>query len=111
MQSKILIFDIEVSDLRADWGHLICCGYKWLDEKEVHCLSMLSHPGKDVLDDRPLIKEVHRVLTSADCVVGFYSRGFDIKFLQAKFLEYGLAVLPNNPHLDLFFVAKTNMAL
>lgn len=104
-----LIFDIEVSDLKADYGSLLCFGYKWLGQKKVKCPSLIDHPGKWVLDDEPLVKEAHRVLSQAEMLIGFYSSGFDIKYLRSKFLEHGLPVLDNVPHIDLYFIARSNL--
>lgn len=108
---KTLVFDIEVSDLKADFGSLLCFGYKWLDHKKVYCPSLLDNPGKWVLDDEELVKEAHRVLSQADMIIGFYSSGFDIKYLRAKFLEYGLPVLDNVPHVDLYYIARSNLSI
>lgn len=111
--AKILIWDLETSDLRADWGFTICGGYKWLGEDKVYCPSIMDYEGwkDDLINDRKLIKELHRVITQADMVVTFYGKGFDLKWMNSKCLEYGLSVLPNSPHVDLFFVAKTNLNL
>lgn len=111
MTARILSFDNETSHLKADFGTLLCWGYKWLDEKKVHVPSLLTHPGKHMIDDRPLVKHVHEIMGSADMWVTYFGKGFDVPFLNSKFLEYGLSILPNIPHVDLYFTVKSNMSL
>lgn len=112
-KSKILIWDIESSHLKADWATLLCIGYKWYGEPEVYVPSLMSYKGwtKDVTDDRKLVTAFHKTLMEADMLVTYFGKGFDIKMIQSKFLEYGLPVIPNIPHVDLFFTVKSNMTL
>jgi DNA polymerase elongation subunit (family B) len=109
--SRILLFDIETSHLKADFGHLICIGWKFLDEKRVYCPTILDHPGVDCIDDRPLLREFIRAYNTADMIVTYFGKGFDSKFLNAKVLGYGLRPLPPLPHVDLYFTVKANLAL
>jgi uncharacterized protein YprB with RNaseH-like and TPR domain len=111
--SRILFWDIESSDLRSDWGFTICTGYKWMGEDEIHCPSVLDYPNwkDDLTDDSRLIKDVHKVLASADLLVTFYGKGFDLKWMNSKFLRHGLPVLPNHPHVDLYYIARSNLNL
>lgn len=111
--ARILVWDLETSDLRSDWGFTICGGFKWLGEKEVYCPSILDYEGweQDPTNDRKLIRDLHKVLTQADMIVTFYGKGFDLKWMNSKCLEYGLPVLPNSPHVDLYFVARSNLNL
>jgi len=111
--ARILIFDLETSDLRSDWGFTICAGYKWLDERRIYCPSIMDYPDwhEDITDDSRLIKDVHKVMNEADMLVSFYGKGFDLKWFNTKFLQHGLDVLPNHPHVDLFYTAKGNLNL
>lgn len=111
--ANILLYDIETTHLKADWGWTICIGWKWLDSKGVYVKSLMDYPDwkQNLTNDRALVEEFHRVMSEADMRVGFYSRGFDIKFLQSKWLQYELPPLPQIPEVDLFFVAKSNLAL
>lgn len=113
MTAKILLWDIESTHLKADWATLLCIGWKWYQDPEVHVPSIMDYKGwqKDVTDDRKLVTEFHKVLMEADMIVTYFGKGFDMKMIQSKFLEYGLPVLPNIPHVDLFFTVKANMTL
>lgn len=110
-EPRVLVFDIEVSDMKADYGSLLMVGYKWLGNKKIHCPSLLDYEKEWALDDKALVTEVHRVISQADMLIGFYSSMHDIKYLQSKFLKYGLPVLPPVPHIDLYFLARTHLSL
>jgi uncharacterized protein YprB with RNaseH-like and TPR domain len=118
-KAKILLFDIETTHLKADFGTLLCFGYKWLGASKTEVPSIADYLetcnecGKwdDPANDKPLLKEIYRVLSSADMWVTYYGKGFDVKFINAKLLEHGLPVLPNIPHVDLFFTVRSNLAL
>lgn len=96
---------------KADFGTLLCWGYKWIGEKKVYVPSLLDFPGKNPIDDRALLREVHRVMSEADAYLTYYGKGFDLPFLQAKFLEYGMPMLPPVPHIDIYFTVKSNLSL
>lgn len=109
--AKILVFDIECTDLRSRWGTLICVGYQWYGQKKVHCPSVMNFPGwqKDMTTaDKPLLKHFVEVYNSADVVVGWYSKAFDVKWLNSKCFEYNLPYLAPVTHIDLCFTAKGN---
>lgn len=107
--AKILIYDIETSDLNADWGTLLCVGYKWVGDKSPTILSILDYPGEDFLDDSNLVKAFHEVISQADMVITYFGKGFDQPWMTAKYLQIRLPWLANVPHIDLFFTAKSNL--
>jgi uncharacterized protein YprB with RNaseH-like and TPR domain len=111
--AKILIWDIESTHLKADWATLRCIGWKWYGDPAVHVPSLMDYRGwnRDVTDDRKLLADFHKVLMEADMLVTYFGKGFDLKMIQSKFLEYDLPVLPSIPHVDLFFTVKSNMTL
>jgi uncharacterized protein YprB with RNaseH-like and TPR domain len=110
---RILVFDIETTNLKADFGTVLCVGYKWLGEKTVHVPSIMDYRGwkKDVTYDGHLIRDFKEVYEQADLLVTYFGKGFDVKYLNAKMLEHSLGTLPNTPHVDLFYTVKANLAL
>lgn len=111
---RILLFDIEATNLNADFGFALCVGYKWYGEKRTHVPSLLDYPGafgKDPTNDKQLMEHVHDTLLKADMIVGFYSKLFDLPWLEARMLSHGLAPLPSIPHVDLYFTAKTHLKI
>lgn len=111
--ARILFYDIETTHLKADFGTMIAFGYKWSDEDEAHVLSITDYRGytKDLTDDSKLVAAAAKLMQEADMWVTYYGKGFDNKFINAKMLEHSLPILPNTPHVDLFFTVKSNLAL
>lgn len=114
--SRIVLFDIESTHLKADFGYCICFGYKYLGEKKTTVLSVLDFPRhkSDPTNDAPLMRRVHNILTNhADIIVTYYGKGFDRKFLNTRMMMAGLKPLPplGYEHVDLYFTARANLAL
>ena len=113
---RVLLFDIEATDLEASFGHVLCVGYKYLDAKRTKVVSLEDvpkpKPGEE--PDAPLMREIHRVLTEeADIIVTYYGKGYDRKFLNTRMLLADLPPLPplNSEHVDLYFTARGNLKL
>jgi uncharacterized protein YprB with RNaseH-like and TPR domain len=109
--AKILIYDIETTDLDSDWGTLLCVGYKWLGDKNPTILSILDYPGENFLDDSKLVQAFHDVVLEADMVITYFGKGFDQPWMTGKYLEHNIPWPPNTPHVDLFYTAKSNTRL
>lgn len=113
----ILGLDIEATNLKPDFGTVLAVGTKALG-KRAKILNLLDfyppcgtcHRSKTDSDSL-LLAEAHKVLSSADLWVGWYSKGFDLKFLNARMLIAGLDPLPPIPHIDLYFIAKHHFNL
>lgn len=112
-EPRILVWDIESTGLVADFGTLLCVGYRWLGEKKVHVPSIMDYPGweKDPTNDKALTRDFLKVFETADMTVTYFGSVFDKKFFQAKCLEHNLGIPPNTPMVDLFFTVKSNLAL
>lgn len=79
-------------------------GYKWYDEDEVHYLSLEKYKGykpciKRYKDGsfkftppnlKPMMKDAWELLNTADVVVGWNSKAFDIKKLNDWFVKLGM---------------------
>ena len=116
-KARTLVIDIETGpNLAWVWGlwdqnvslsqleqasHVMCFAAKWLGERKVSFWSEY-HDGHD-----EMVAAAWRLLDEADAVIGYNSRGFDVKHLHREFL---LAELPPpSPHkdIDLLTVARS----
>lgn len=117
MKQRVLVFDIESTDLEASFGYCICIGYKWLGENKTHVISIydfpkVTDPAKE--PDSHLMKAFHKLVTEeADILVSFYGKEFDIKFLNTRMLLAGLPPLPplGPKHVDVYYTSKMNLKL
>lgn len=116
-RARVLVLDIETGpNLAWVWGlwdqnvslsqlesasHVMCFAAKWLGERKVHFHSE-HHDGHDAM-----IAAAWSLLDEADAVIGYNSRGFDVKHLHREFVLADMA--PPSPHkdIDLLTVAKS----
>lgn len=103
MSAKILIFDIEATNLAANFGRMLCFGWKWLDEKQTYVKSITDYPKRfanDPTDDRELVAHAKEVLESADIWVTWFGTYFDVPFIQTRLLAHRFTPLPPTAHED-----------
>ena len=115
---KVLLWDIETAPIQAcvwglfqqdihhdsiihDW-FVICASYKWLDEKEVHAVSV----GKKFRDDKKVIQALYQVLCEADVIVGHNGDAFDLKKFNARAIFHGLPPIPHKQTVDTLKTAR-----
>ena len=87
---KILIWDIETADLRADWAPMLCAAYRWHGKSKVHCIKAENYPRKSILDDSGAVAALVKVLNQADIWVTHYGTKFDGPFIEARAAKWGL---------------------
>lgn len=114
---KILIYDIETSQLEADvwWSgkqyvsanriksepRIITVAYKWLGSDIVEYLQWDENQS-----DEQLVREFVEIYNEADMVVGYNSSKFDNRFLNARAFKYNLDINIHVKSLDLMREAK-----
>lgn len=100
-ESRVLILDIETRPLLVytwgmfqqnispaqvkDWGGLLCFAAKWHDSDDVIFHAEWHRGGKE-----RMVRAAHRLLDEADAVVGWNSKRFDERKLNAEFQRAGL---------------------
>lgn len=70
--------------------------------KKILTFSIEHYPGKNAIDDSLLVSAYLEELCKADMIVGWYSGGFDSKFLITKCVEHRLMPPALPPELDLW---------
>lgn len=104
--SKIAFLDIETAPLLGwvwgKWeqnviefekdGYILCFSYKFLGDSKVHTVSLPDFPNykKDKEDDRELIKELVKVLDSAEIIVAHNGDRFDFPRINTRILYHKL---------------------
>jgi uncharacterized protein YprB with RNaseH-like and TPR domain len=110
--SKRLFFDLETTDLNANWGNILAIGYR-VEKEPVTVLRINDFKGWTPYDDKRLIEEFLKVWSREDVgvVIGHNIILFDIPYLQARMLRNGLGVLPVKSRVDTYFVAKSKLKM
>lgn len=105
--NQLLFFDIESTGFNADYG--ACLVFSSLGYKDANAESVTArrtNPGHD----KTAVIYAKETLESAGCWVSYYGKGFDIKFLNSRCLRWGLEPIRKRPHLDLYWVFKSQLA-
>lgn len=124
---KILLYDVEsFPNLAYIWGKyeqnaigdfvkermVVCFSWKFLGEKSVHHLALPMFKGynKSRPNNKALVKQLHKLISSADIVVAHNVDKFDDKMSNTDFIKNGL--LPPPPHrtIDTLKVARKYFA-
>lgn len=111
--AKIGFFDIEASDLSSDVGWMISWAMKERGNKQI---SYDQISQKDVLSrnfDKRIVTSLLDEFTKYDCVVGYYSSGFDLPYIMGRSIEWGLEYPKPNTlfQIDVYFAFKHRIAL
>ena len=98
---RIATFDLECSDLRSNFGVLLAAGVKSYQEEP-----KVLTKGRLGVNDKELCVSTRNELAKYDILIGFYSLGFDLKFLNSRLLYWNEPTLPRRLHIDLYRIAK-----
>lgn len=112
-EPKILLWDIEASDLAANFGFVFCIGYKWFGQGKTQVISIRDFPGfkRDVTNDRYVLREFQKVMEQADMQVTWYGSRFDLPFVQTRAMMGGLKPFARIPHVDAWRIARFQLKL
>jgi hypothetical protein len=121
-QVKVLLYDVETSPhIGYTWNkwetdviefvkekQIISFAWKWLGEREVHCLSMPMFKSykKNKDDNSALIAELHKLFCEADVTIGHNVCAFDDKISNSEFVLHGLPPPPPHKQIDTLKVAR-----
>lgn len=110
---KIVIWDLETTNLNADFGVILAFGYKYLGQKKTNVISVMDFDRfkKDPTDDVPLIKEAAKVLADADVWITHYGTYFDVPMINSRLLSQGEKPLPNVPHIDTWKTSRYKLKI
>ncbi len=98
---RIAFWDIESSNLKADFAVLLCAGIKEAGKEA----TMISK-GRVGVNDKQLVKAVKDELEKYDILISYYGLGFDLKFLNSRLLYWGYPTLAPKFHIDAYRIAR-----
>jgi hypothetical protein len=117
---KILALDIETSPvevyawslrqdftplnmLKREWSVIAWCA-KFLDEDIIHYEDLRNE--KNILNDKKILKKIHKLLDESDIVLSQNGVSFDIKKLNARFAMHGMKPPSSFRHIDTLKLAR-----
>ena len=119
---KVLIFDIEtapmlgyvwslwdqnvaLNQLKSDW-HVLSYAAKWLFDPPNKIMYKDQRKAKDVSNDKEMLKGIWKLLDDCDVVITQNGKSFDVKKLNARFLEHGFQPPSSYKHIDTKTIAS-----
>ena len=101
------MFDLETSNLKADFSVLLCACIKPYRQPAIVFRADDYPEWKDKRqDDSKIVKAISEELSRHAIIIGHYSSKFDIPYLRAKAVKYHLPPLPPMFGIDTYYIAK-----
>lgn len=101
-------YDIETSNLKADFGYILSAAIKPYGERNVFVTNITREDiDRRVLDKR-VVAELIREMMKYDVLIGYYSKRFDAPFIRTRavFHKHFFPTYGTLYHLDDYFYAK-----
>jgi len=113
-EEKVGFIDIEATNLKADFGIVLCYCIKELGKDKIYeaTINKRDLSQKGYLDKRVLRKCIED-MKQFTLLVGYYSSGFDIPFLRTRALTHGLLfpLFGEIRHKDIYYIVKRRFKL
>jgi DNA polymerase elongation subunit (family B) len=71
-----------------NYNSIVSFSYKIIDGNKIEKTKCIT--CKEYKSYKNFIEDIHKILSSADCIVGYYSSRFDIPFIQREFAKFNL---------------------
>ena len=113
---RVALFDLEMSNLNADYGMILCAVVQEYNEQVIveptiiRCDEMASFE-KYPWSDTQLAKAIKKELEQYDIIVGWNSVRFDIPFLNARLMQAEATPVKRIKHIDLLYQARFKFKL
>ena len=111
---KVTSWDLECSNLSADFGLILCAGFKDVGVGKPEVFNILDYTKKGDLirAEKHLLRAISKRLLESDVWLTHFGTYFDIPFVNSRLLYHDLPVLPPSyPHIDTWKIAKNRLKL
>lgn len=109
---NITAWDIEASNLAADFGVILCVGFKQVGAGKPVVFNTLDY-GKDLIKaERKMLVDVSEALLNADVWLTHFGTWYDLPFVNTRLIYHKLPVLPPNfPQVDTWKISKNRLKM
>lgn len=109
---EILAWDLECSGLNADYGMILCIGFKPVKGGKAEVWDVASYGNNYLTSEKRLLKDASDRLLKSDIWLTWFGTYYDIPFINSRLLYHRLPVLPaGHPHIDGWRTAKNRLKL
>lgn len=96
------VWDLETDDLDGDLGRILCASILLYPEEEMVTLRNDDISG-NMEDDSEIAVKIRDLLETRQVTAGWYSKGFDIPFLNTRLAAAGERPIQRHWHLDGYY--------
>jgi len=110
-KQKIGFFDIETSNLKANFGIILCYSIKELDGPITSRVITKKELNKDL--DRELVIQCVKDIQKFDKIMGYFSTRFDLPYLRSRALIHNIDFPQYGElyHEDVYYTARSKLCL
>ena len=114
---RILAYDLECSGLSADFGIILCAGFREVgaNPKTTEVYNILDYVTKDndlIKAEKRLLVDISARLLDSDVWLTHYGTWYDNVFVNTRLLYHRLPTLPANfAHLDTWKISRNRLKL
>lgn len=112
---NILAYDIEASNLSADFGIILTFGSKVVGVGRPEVLNILDYTNGDkdlIRAEKRLLVDITTTMLAADVWLGHYAIYYDLPFINTRLLYHHLPVLPANfAQIDTWRISRNRLKL
>lgn len=111
---KFACFDIEATNLAANFGFLLSAVIKPLEgEPVIFRIDKYQGYKREIWNDKKILLAVTEELQSPkyDVIISHYGKKYDIPFLNTRLLGHGLHVMPYKRHIDTYNTIRYKLRL
>lgn len=95
--------NVGINQIKHDW-YILSWAAKWLDSKSVQ--QMDQRKSKDIRNDKSILQRLWTLLDLADIIVTQNGKSFDIKKINARFVQHGIRPPSSFKQIDTKLLAK-----
>jgi len=109
----IVYFDIETSNLNANYGVVLCACFLVEGEKKVKTYRIDNYKGfkKDPANDKELVLDIKKRIEEADILISYNGKKFDIPFINTRLAFWGIDTIRPPKHIDLCAIIRWHYRL
>ena len=96
----IAVFDLETTDLKADFGRLLCGSVLSYPSMQMQSFRIDEEHGETVADDGTLAVAIRNEIERHHISAGYFSKGFDVSFLNTRLMVKGHRKMTPMLHID-----------
>lgn len=100
--------NIQLNQIVEDW-HILSFAAKFLGEDKMYYAD--QRKSRDISNDKPLLKQLWKLMDEADIIIGQNAQAFDIKKINARFIIHGMNPPSSYKVIDTLKISKKHFAM